>query len=111
MKHLRRWGAVYVLLMLWLGSWLGQFVSQLTEFRAEQSTHGEPFTWADFWPAFFSSTFENWQSEWLQLIFQAILLMGAKHWIFRVDAEDMERIEAKIDKIQDHLGLPTPPPQ
>jgi hypothetical protein len=59
MKHLRRWGAVY---LLFIGSWLGQF---------------------------FASTFENWQSEWLQLIFQAILLLGAKHWLFRVDAEDL----------------------
>ncbi|KAF0962167.1 hypothetical protein MLGJGCBP_04789 [Rhodococcus sp. T7] len=43
-------------------------------------------------------------------MFQAILLMGARHWIFKVEAEDMERIERKIDRIQDHLGLPTPPP-
>jgi hypothetical protein len=53
---------------------------------------------------------ENWQSEWLQLVFQAILLLGAKHWIFKVDAEDLERLEAKIDTIQDRLGLPTPTP-
>jgi hypothetical protein len=108
-KHLRRWGAVYVLLVLFTGSWLGQFFSQLAQFRSEQQTHQEPFMWADFWPEFLSSTLENWQSEWLQLIFQAILLMGAKHWIFKVEAQDMERLEAKIDKIQDTLGRPTPP--
>lgn len=70
--------------------------------------------WADFWPEFLSSTLENWQSELLQLIFQATLLMGAKHWIFKVEAQDMERLEAKIDKIdkiQDTLGRPTPPPE
>jgi hypothetical protein len=55
----------------------------------------------DFW----SSTFENWQSEWLQLIFQAILLLGAKHWLFQVDAEDMERMERKVDSIAERLGL------
>ncbi len=109
-QHLRRWGAVWVLVVLFAGSWLGQLLSQLSQFRSEQQTHGEPFLWADFWPQFLSSTFENWQSEWLQLVFQAILLLGAKHWIFKVDAEDLERIEAKIDHIQDRLGLPTPPP-
>lgn len=36
----------------------------------------------------------------LQLIFQAILLLGAKHLIFKVDAEDLERIERKIDEIR-----------
>jgi hypothetical protein len=101
--HLRRWGAVYVLALLFLGSWLGQFFMQLSEFTSTQAQHGQPFLWAEFWPNFLASTFENWQSEWFQLIFQAILLLGAKHWIFKVDAEDMERIEAKVDLINDRL--------
>ena len=102
-SHLRRWGAVYVLALLFLGSWIGQFFAQLAEFRDEAKSHGETFMWADFWPAFLSATFENWQSEWLQLVFQAILLLGAKHLIFKVDAEDMERLEAKVDKVQKTL--------
>lgn len=110
MRHLRRWGAVYVLALLFAGSWLGQFFAQLSEFRSEQQAHDQAFAWGEFWPAFFASTFENWQSEWLQLVFQAVLLLGAKHWIFKVDAEDLERIEAKLDRVQDRLGLPTPPP-
>lgn len=110
MRHVRRWGAVYLLLLLFIGSWLGQFFTQLSEFRSEQQSHGQPFTWSEYGTTFFASTFENWQSEWLQLVFQAILLLGAKHWIFKVDAEDLERIEEKIDAIQDRLGLPTPPP-
>ncbi|WP_051574882.1 DUF6766 family protein [Mycobacterium sp. URHB0044] len=110
MRHIRRWGAVYVLLLLFFGSWLGQFLSQLSEFRSEQAMHGQPFMWSEYWTSFMASTLENWQSEWLQLVFQAILLLGAKHWIFKVDAEDMERLEAKIDRIQDRLGLETPPP-
>jgi hypothetical protein len=105
MKHFRRWGAVYVLLALFLGSWLVQFFTQLTDFRSEQSAHGEPFLWADYWPQFWASTFENWQSEWFQLIFQAILLLGAKHWLFQADAEDLERLEKKVDAISERLGL------
>jgi hypothetical protein len=111
MRHLRRWGAVYVLVVLWAGSWLGHFVAELAEFRSDQQTHGQAFAWADFWPVFLASTFENWQSEWLQLVFQAILLLGAKHWIFKVDAEDMERIEQKIDRIESRLGVPDNTPQ
>lgn len=105
MKHFRRWGAVYLLLLLFAGSWLGQFLSQLSQFRSEQQAHQEPFLWSDFWTQFFASSFENWQSEWLQLIFQAILLLGAKHWLFQVDAEDMERLEKKVDGISRQLGL------
>lgn len=106
MRHLRRWGAVYVLVLLFAGSWLGQFVTQLSHFRGEQAAHDQPFIWSEFWSSFLASTFENWQSEWLQLVFQAILLLGAKHLIFKVDAEDLERIEAKLDRIQDRLGVP-----
>lgn len=101
--HVRRWGAVYVLAVLFIGSFLGQFFTQLSEFRSEQEQHGQAFVWADYYAAFFAATFENWQSEWLQLVFQAILLLGAKHLIFRVDAEDMERLEAKVDKINHQL--------
>ncbi|GAB3740168.1 DUF6766 family protein [Microlunatus parietis] len=100
---LRRWGAVFVLIILFLGSWVGQFFMQLSEFSSVQAQHGQPFAWAEFWPNFLASTFENWQSEWLQLVFQAILLLGAKHLIFKVDAEDMERLEAKVDLINDRL--------
>jgi hypothetical protein len=56
-----------------------------------------------------ASTLENWQSEWLQLVFQAILLLGAKHLIFKVDAEDMERLEQKVDEIRGRLGIEKEP--
>ena len=90
MRHFRRWGAVYILALLFLGSWLGQALAM----RSEIESSG----WVTFW----SATFENWQSEWLQLVFQAVLLLGAKHWLFQVDAEDLERIEKKIDEIATH---------
>jgi hypothetical protein len=102
--HLRKWGAVYLLLLLFIGSWAGHFFAELAEFRANQAAHHEPFLWADYLTSFAASTLENWQSEWLQLVFQAILLLGAKHLIFRVDAEDMERLEAKVDQINRRLA-------
>ena len=60
--------------------------------------------WGDYLTGFLASTLENWQSEWLQLVFQAVLLLGAKHLIFRVDAEDLERLEAKVDQINRKLS-------
>jgi hypothetical protein len=103
--HFRRWGAVYILVVLFLGSWAGQFVAQLSQVRSEAQAHGEAFAWSDFYADFLSATFENWQSEWFQLIFQAILLLGAKHWLFQADAEDLERLEKKVDAISERLGL------
>jgi heme A synthase len=108
-RHLRRWGAVYVLLVLFLGSWVGHFFAELAEFTADQEQHGQEFAWSDYLPVFTASTLENWQSEWLQLVFQAILLLGAKHLIFKVDAEDQERLEQKIDEIRGRLGIEKEP--
>lgn len=87
MQHLRRWGAVYILALLFTGSWAGQLVAMQPTIQQEG--------WHEFW----SATFENWQSEWLQLVFQAVLLLGAKHLLFKVDAQDLERIEHKIDAL------------
>ena len=104
-SHFKRWGAAYLLLALFVASWVGQLVFMLVEIGNEARQHGQAFTMNEFWPRFFSATFENWQSEWLQLVFQAILLLGAKHWIFQVDAEDMERMEKKVDAIAERLGM------
>lgn len=87
MKHVRRWGAVYILVLMWSFSWAMQAWTMQPEIEKEG--------WTRFWAA----TFENLQSEWLQLVFQAILLLGAKHWLFQADARDLERIEGKIDRV------------
>lgn len=84
---MRRWGAVYILAVLFLGSWAGQVWAMQPVIAKEG--------WIEFW----SATFENWQSEYLQLIIQAVFLLGAKHWLFQVDAEDLERIEGKLDRV------------
>jgi hypothetical protein len=104
MRNLRRWGAVYILIVLFLGSWIGQFFAQMAHFTSDQEQHGQSFEWKDYLASFFASTFENWQSEWLQLIFQAVLLLAAKHLLFKADAEDLERIESKIDHIHEKVG-------
>ncbi len=44
---------------LFLLSWAGQFMFQLMEVRDQASQHGERFSWSEFCPQFFSSTFEN----------------------------------------------------
>ncbi|MFH8805212.1 hypothetical protein ACH4F6_37680 [Streptomyces sp. NPDC017936] len=86
MRHFRYWGAVYILALLFAGSWAGQAWAMQPEIHDKG--------WVEFW----SATFENWQSEWLQLVFQAVLLLGAKHLMFKADARDLERIEAKLDR-------------
>jgi len=104
--HLKRWGAAYLLLALFLASWGAQFISMLIEVGNEARQHGEVFSLSDFWPQFWSSTFENWQSEWLQLLVQAVILLGMKHILFKADAEDMEQVQQDLAEIKHHLGIP-----
>jgi len=87
-KHFRWWGAAYILFALFAGSWIGQY------FTMDAETPG-PLSGPEFWAA----TFENWQSEWLQLFVQAVLLLGLGHYVFKADKEDMERLEAKVDRL------------
>lgn len=105
-SHFKRWGAAYLLLFLFLASWVGQFIAMMVETGNEAREHGQSFSMSDFWPKFWSATFENWQSEWLQLLVQAVVLLGMKHVLFKADAEDMEQVQLDLTEIKEHLGIP-----
>lgn len=101
--HLRRWGAVYLLLTLWAVFEVVQWVTNLAEYRAEQAAHGQPFEWGQFVSYFLARFAENHASESWQLAIQAILIVGLSHVMFRKGDEDIERIEAKIDELRKRL--------
>lgn len=104
--HLQQWGAAYVMIFLFLASWAGQFIAQLIEVGNDARAHGQTFSMSEFWPHFLQSTFENWQSEWLQLAFQAVVLLGMKHVMFKADAADTEELQLDLVEIREHLGIP-----
>jgi len=91
--------------LFFLLSWTGQFIAQMFEVRNEAQQHGESFTWSDFWPNFFTSTFENWQSEFLQLVWQAVGLALLLFWGSSQSKESDERIEAKLDRLLEEQGI------
>jgi hypothetical protein len=84
---------------LFLLSWIGQFVFQLVEVGNNAQEHGQSFSWADFLPQFFASTFENWQSEFLQLLWQAAGLSFLYFWGSSQSKESDERLERKLDAL------------
>jgi hypothetical protein len=90
---------------LFLLSWTGQFISQAIAIADEARQHGEEFLWSDFWPQFLASTFENWQSEFLQLIWQAVGLTLLFLWGSSQSKESDERIEAKLDALLEERGI------
>ena len=90
---------------LFLLSWVGQLVFQLIEVRNDAAEHGTAFSWVEFWPQFLSSTFENWQSEFLQLVWQAAGLALFYFWGSSQSKEGDERLEAKIDRLLVEQGI------
>lgn len=90
---------------LFLVSWAGQFVFQAIAVRNEADQHGSSFSWSEFFPQFLSSTFENWQSEFLQLIWQAAGLMLFYFWGSSQSREGEERVEAKVDALLEDRGI------
>ncbi len=105
-SHFKRWGAAYLLLALFLASWGAQYIAMLIEVGNEARQHGQSFELSEFLPQFWASTFENWQSEWLQLLVQAVVLLGMKHVLFKADAADTEQMQLDLTEIKEHLGIP-----
>ncbi len=90
---------------LFLLSIAAQFVFQLIDFRNEAATHGEMFAWSAYLPAFLASTFENWQSEFLQLVWQAAGLALFFFWGSSQSREGNDRIESKVDALLRGQGI------
>lgn len=101
----RRYSFALVTGTLFLLSWAGQLVFQAAAVRGDAAEHGQAFTWGDFWPQFLASTFENWQSEFLQLVWQAAGLAAFYYWGSSQSRESDDRLEAKVDRLLQEHGL------
>ncbi|HXG76657.1 MAG TPA: DUF6766 family protein [Gaiellaceae bacterium] len=94
-------------LSVFLVSWLGQLVVEWYRFADEAREHDSraEFWSADFWQAFWQSTLENWQSEFLQL---AAFTIAATYLVMKGSSESpdsSERMEAKLDALLEKQGL------
>ncbi|HYG83477.1 MAG TPA: DUF6766 family protein [Verrucomicrobiae bacterium] len=100
---LKNWGAVIILTIFFLASWAGQFVTQLETAKQTSQQHGQIFQMEEFWPEFWSATFENWQSEWLQLTTQALLISGFSAYIFRKQDEEHFKTQLMIEELREEI--------
>jgi hypothetical protein len=67
---------VIVMAMIWLGTWLSQSLTGVTEYNTDRLDHQEaPVSWAAYLtkPDFWEKTLQNWQSEFLAVGSMAIL--------------------------------------
>ena len=108
----REFGLGIILVVLFFVSWIGQLITQWQVFTDEQLSHGSSPRIGDFLAEFGQSTFENWQSEFLQLFSFVVL---AALYIYKGSAESKdgeEQIQASLRRLEEHLGtLPANAPQ
>jgi hypothetical protein len=98
-------GLSLAFLTLFVVSWVAQAIAEWGTFVQEQHAHQQPAAVGDFLVQFGQSTFENWQSEFLQLfsfvVFSAILIhrgsAESKDGTDRIE-EAIRRLERRLDE-------------
>ncbi len=94
-----KYGYLWVTLILFLGSLIGHWVFAWFAFVNEQAAHGESVEIAQYLVEVSRDTLENWQSEFLQLMWQVAGLAFLFYVGSPQSKENSDRTEEKIDKI------------
>lgn len=94
-----RYGFAWVTGALFLISLSGHWIFGWFAYVAEQQAHSQPIAVASYTIEMLRDTFENWQSEFLQLLWQVAGLAILLHLGSPQSKEGDDRMEAKVDAI------------
>lgn len=95
----KRYGFAWVTLGFFLISLIGHWLFGWLSFVEDQASHGEMPRLGPFFVEMMRDTLENWQSEFLQLIWQVGGLAILLHVGSPQSKEGDDRMEAKLDEI------------
>jgi hypothetical protein len=102
-RFVQNYSLSLVLACLFVASWLSQFLTGWKQFASEQQQHGQvPSVFGDdgyVWH-FLADTFQNWQSEFLQLTVFVVLSVWLIHRDSPESRDSNDRMERKIDEIR-----------
>lgn len=95
----KRYGYAWVTLVLFLGALVGHWTFGWFAYVAQQAQHGAPVEVAEYLVEMGRDTLENWQSEFLQLLWQVgglafLLFVGSPQ-----SKEEDDRLEEKLDLV------------
>ena len=94
-----KYGFAWVTLGFFLFSLLGHWVFGWFNFVNEQQSHGETVEVSQYVVRMLAETMENWQSEFLQLLWQVIGLTYLLYIGSPQSKEEDDRMEDKLDAI------------
>jgi hypothetical protein len=112
----KNYNLTVVLCALFLASWVLQTWMGWRHFASEQTAHGEAPHWFGTGGYIWSwgeATFENWQSEFLQLMTFVVLTAFLIHRGSHESKDTDEQMQAQLDRIERKLDAlsPTDPPR
>jgi hypothetical protein len=106
-QFVRDYSLSLALAVLFIVSWLFQTVSGWYEYVSEQQVHGDPATAFGpdgyFW-MWAESTFENWQSEFLQLFTFVVLTTFLIHRGSHESRDSDEELKQMLERIEKAVG-------
>ena len=94
-----RYGFLWVTLAMFIVSLVGHWMFAWSAFTQEQLAHGQTPNRSEFFVEVMRDTLENWQSEFLQLIWQVSGLTLLFYIGSPQSKDGNDRIEEKIDLI------------
>jgi hypothetical protein len=101
-----KYGYIWVTAALFVFSLIGHWLFAWFDYQKEAEAHAQPIEVSEYAAKTLEATFENWQSEFLQLLWQVGGLMFLM-FLFAVGSpqskEDGERKEEKLDWIMRKL--------
>ncbi len=102
----RDYGLAVVLALLFIVSWLIQSLTGWVEFVADQQSHGEVaqlFGDSGYFWRWMQATFENWQSEFLQLFTMVVLTAFLIHKGSSESKDSDDEMMLQLSAIRDQL--------
>jgi hypothetical protein len=94
-KYSFAWVTIGFLILSLVGHWVFGWLSYVNE----QTMHAAPIEMSAFVMEMLRDTFENWQSEFLQLLWQVVGLTLLLHVGSPQSKDSEDRSEAKLDEI------------
>jgi hypothetical protein len=94
-----KYSFLWITLILFLGSLLGHWVFGWYAYVEEQRAHQQPIDSGSYFIEMARDTLENWQSEFLQLMWQVAGLAFLFHIGSPQSKEGDDRKEEKLDRI------------
>jgi len=103
MSPIRKYGFAWVTLGFLVISLVGHWVFGWFAYLDEQSAHQQPVVVGSYVVEMLRDTFENWQSEFLQLLWQVVGLTVLLYVGSPQSKDSEDRSEAKLDAILRHV--------